>query len=260
MPLADHDVAISAAEAGATIIRAKYGGDLVRYVKSRNDFATDADVEAEEAITRVIAGARPSDGLIGEELGERGSRAGRRWLIDPLCGTLNFSVRTPLVAVNVSLREVGVAAVADPFSGEVFWTDGTAAKVRRDGLDEPLLPTFDSRLVDLNVDGPPHEVPRMLTVRLLANPLFREMFQPRVLSTSLALAWVAAGRRAAYVTEGNVSESVHFAAGIALCEAAGCVVSGIEGQPVADEPWGLVVAADRSSHTALIQIIASVTR
>lgn len=42
------------------------------------------------------------------------------------------------------------------------------------------------------------------------------------------------GRRgAAYVTDGeNLSGSVHFAAGIALCRAAGCVVTGVEGAPL----------------------------
>ncbi len=263
MRSADHDVAISAAEAGAEVIRAKYETVLVRHAKSTNDFATNADIEAEQAITRVITSARPNDGVVGEELGERGPRAGRRWLVDPLCGTLNFSAHTPLVAVNVSLRGAGVsvaAAVVDPFSGEAFWTDGSVAKVRRGGVDQSLVPTADSRLVDLNVDGPFDEVHRMVTVRLLASSSFRQVFQPRVLSTTLALAWVAAGRRAGYVSEGNVRESVHFAAGVALCEAAGCVVSGIEGQPISEEPWGLVAAADHQSHSALIEMTRDLTR
>jgi myo-inositol-1(or 4)-monophosphatase len=57
---------------------------------------------------------------------------------------------------------------------------------------------------------------------LLAHPIFVERFRPRVVSTTLALAWVAAGKRAAYVTDGDdLSRSVHFAAGIAVCRAAG---------------------------------------
>ncbi|MCO5993186.1 inositol monophosphatase family protein [Actinoallomurus rhizosphaericola] len=68
-------------------------------------------------------------------------------------------------------------------------------------------------------------------------------------------AWVAAGRRAAYVTDGHLRDSVHFAAGIALCQAAGCVVTGIHGQPLHTGPGGLVVAADRETHTALLDLI-----
>ena len=56
---------------------------------------------------------------------------------------------------------------------------------------------------------------------LLAHPGFIQRFRPRVVSTTLALAWVAAGKRAGYVTDGgDLTESVHFAAGIALCKAA----------------------------------------
>jgi len=59
---------------------------------------------------------------------------------------------------------------------------------------------------------------------LLANPAFFETYQPRVTSTTEALAWVAAGRHAAYLTEGDLVDNVHFAAGVGLCRAAGCVV------------------------------------
>ena len=80
--------------------------------------------------------------MIGEEAGRTGpDGAAREWLVDPLCGTRNFAATTPLVAVNVALRADGrvlAAASADPISGEVFWTDGTAALVRRDGADTPV--------------------------------------------------------------------------------------------------------------------------
>lgn len=49
----------------------------------------------------------------------------RQWLVDPLCGTLNYPVGNMQVAVNVALRD-GAAVVADPFSGEVFITGGIA--------------------------------------------------------------------------------------------------------------------------------------
>ena len=41
----------------------------------------------------------------GEESGRTGPAADRLWLVDPLCGTLNYAARTPLVAVNVALRD-----------------------------------------------------------------------------------------------------------------------------------------------------------
>lgn len=173
---------------------------------------------------------------------------------------LNFGARTPLAAVNVSLRsgrEIVAAAAADPFSGEIFWTDGAAAWVRgRAGSDVPARPDTSSRIVDLNLDPP---FLNQATFRAALLPLdeeFAARFRPRVLSTSLALAWVAAGRRAGYVTDGDLRDSVHFAAGIAVCAAAGVIVTGLAGQPVHTGVHGLVAAADADTHATLLACIS----
>lgn len=264
MPIAnektDAELAISAASAGAAVVRAKYGSSLGRVEKGAGDFATVADLEAEKTILELIRAARPDDAVLGEESGRTGAdEAERTWLVDPLCGTLNYAVRNMLVAVNVALREgaaVTAAASADPFNDEVFWTDGTTAHVRRDGSDQPLTPSAESNLVDLNLDPPFPNAPGFQAARLLTNPEFVHGFRPRVVSTTLAVAWVAAGRRAAYVTDGHLRDSVHFAAGIALCLAAGCIVTGIHGQPVHAGAGGLIVAADKPTHAALLKMIA----
>lgn len=255
--LADEEVAVAAVCAGADVVRRLYGQRLARTDKGDGDFATAADIEAEEAILGVIRAARPDDAVLGEEGGQRGAAAegGRLWLVDPLCGTLNYAVGNMLVAVNVALAG-GAAAAADPFSGEVFFTDGAAAWVRHDGVDTPLAPTSATRLVDVNLDPPFPGAPGFRAVDLLAGREFGERFRPRVVSTTLALAWVAAGRRAAYVTDGgDLSGSVHFAAGIALCRAAGCVVTGIDGGPPDGTGGGLVAAADADTHGLLMSMI-----
>lgn len=253
---ADAEVAVTAARAGADAVRERYGRRLARIDKGAGDFATEADVAAEQAILQVIRAARPDDAVLGEEGGQQGAAdAVRQWLVDPLCGTLNYAVGSMLVAVNVALRD-GAAAVADPFSGEVFHTDGESAWVRQDGTDVPLSPTSATGLVDVNLDPPFPNAPGFRAVDLLARPGFVARFRPRVVSTTLALAWVAAGKRAAYVTDGgDLSGSVHFAAGIALCRAAGCVVTGIDGAPTGPAGRGLVVAADAETHALLMKLI-----
>lgn len=264
MSITDEELALTAAQAGAAVVRSMWGTSLRRFAKSADDFATVADIEAEKAILDVIRTARPDDAVTGEESGRTGrDGAERMWLVDPLCGTRNYAARTMLVAVNVALRvgsTITAAACADPFAGEVFWTDGVHAYVRRDAVDEPLTPSAESRLVDVNLDPPFPNAPDFLAARLLAGPGFAERFHPRVVSSTLAVAWVATGRRAAYVTDGHLRDSVHFASGMAVCQAAGCVVTGIHGEPLHTGAGGLVVAADRETHTALLEIIARVHR
>ncbi|MZD08186.1 phosphatase [Streptomyces sp. SID5785] len=255
----DAAVATAAALAGAAVVRDLYGQRLHRVDKGDGDFATAADIAAEKAVVDVLRAARPADAVLGEEGGQQGeSGAAREWLVDPLCGTLNYAVGTYLAAVNVALRD-GAAAVADPFGGEVYFTDGRAARVRRDGAeDTPLTPSPTTGLVDVNLDPPFPGAPEFRAVDLLAHPAFAARFRPRVVSTTLALAWVAAGKRAAYVTDGgDLSGSVHFAAGIALCRAAGCTVTGTDGRPVGAAGRGLVAAADDETHGALMAMIRS---
>ena len=250
----DLEVALSAATAGAAVIRAAYGTDLVRHQKHGNDFATQADLDSERAISAVIAAARPDDARVGEETGTAGTGL-RRWLVDPLCGTLNFAAQTPLMAVNVALldgRSELACVSADPIADEMFWTDGHGAFRRYDGIDEQLTPSTQSRLVDVNCDGPTDRP--FLGPQLLVDPSFRTTFGPRVMSTTLALSWVAAGRRAGYVSDGRVSNNVHFAAGIGLCRSAGCVVTDLVGDSI-ESGRGLLVAADSETHGQLLQAI-----
>ncbi|MFC4069447.1 inositol monophosphatase family protein [Actinoplanes subglobosus] len=265
MSITDRDLAIAAASAGAAVVRARYesslaGSALARFAKDGDDFATVADIEAEKAILDVLRTARPGDTILGEESGRTGiGDTTRMWLVDPLCGTLNYAANTMLTAVNVALRDNGrtiVAAVADPFNNEILWTDGDTARLRHSGVDRPLTPSGASRLVDLNLDPPFPNRPDFLAAALLSDDAFIDRFRPRVVSTTLAVAWVAAGRRAAYVTDGDLSDSVHFAAGIALCQAAGCIVTDLDGHPPHSGRGGLVAAADPSTHADLLAMIA----
>jgi myo-inositol-1(or 4)-monophosphatase len=254
----DADVAIRAADAASEVIRRSYGGAVERFDKGDGDFATGVDLAAERVIRRILRDTRPRDVILGEEYGADGGDGSRTWLVDPLCGTLNYAARTPLVAANIALRvgnRVRVAVSADPWSSEVFWTAGDGAFVRRDGRDVPLVPASGDCLVDVNLDPPFPNAASFRAARMLMDDAFTGRFRPRVVSTTLALAWVAAGRRAAYVTDGHLLDSVHFSSGITLCQAAGCVVTNLAGQPVHTGIQGLVAASDPTTHQELIDLI-----
>lgn len=253
--LDDVEVAVAAALAGAHEVRSRYGMPIAHHAKSPTDFATEADLEAERAIRLVLATHRPADAVLGEEGGLEGDPAAvRRWYVDPLCGTLNFAAQTPLVGINVGLRTglaSPAAAVVDPFSGEVFVSDGSRATVRHRGGEHLVQPSPGTRLVDVHVDGDP-----AWSARLIAHPAFIPRFGFRDVSTSLAAVWVAAGRRAGYVQRGPITDSVHFEAPLAICRAAGCVVTDLTGaDPRRSSSHGVVVAADAATHAALIEAI-----
>ncbi|GAA1953734.1 inositol monophosphatase family protein [Agromyces allii] len=257
----DAEVAVHAAQAGAAVARARFGTESHRIRDTGVDFTTDADVEAERAIRAVLAKHRPDDGVLGEEFGGSNDRP-RRWLVDPICGTLNHAAGVPLYAVNVSLEIDGVtsaAAIADPAAGQTFWTDGIEAR-RRDGpsrgqesdVDVPIAPAPTSRIVTVNLES---HYPGSIADRLLFDATFREQFSPRCLSTTLALSWVATGQHAGYITGGDLRSSVHWSAGIALCRAAGARVTNLTGGDLHTGAHGLIAAADAETHARMLAVL-----
>jgi len=254
--MTDSDVAIAAASAGAAEVRAHYGRPVDRYAKEGTDFATEADVASERAIRAIVAEQRPDDVMVGEEEGRSGpDGATREWLVDPLCGTRNFAAGLPLMSSNVALAvdgRVSASAAVECVGDEGYWTDGEQAWVRRDRRDRPAEPSAETLMVAINLEV--DQAGRRRASDLLADPAFFETYQPRITSSTLALAWVAAGRHAAYLTEGDLADNVHFAAGLGVCLAAGCTVTGLDGAPVGNGPTGLLAAADRETHAALLRL------
>ncbi len=247
----DLDLALAAARAGTVVVDDMYGSALAVEHKTATDFATAADRAAEQAILNVIRASRPDDGFEGEELGAvRVGALGRTWLVDPLCGTVNFAAEAPAFCVNVALVVDGTtttAVVIHPPTGETYWAyDGVFGVLGRDRSPAP------NRLVDINADGPLDR--DFVGAQLAADPAFRAVFNPRVESSTVALAWVASGRRLAYVTDGDCEGSVHFSAGIAICQAAGCIVTDFDGAPV-HTGLGLVAARDAETHATLLRLV-----
>lgn len=268
MGISDADVAVLAARAGAAVVRAGYGAELRRIGKEGRDFATQADIDAEQAIRAVLAEHRPNDAITGEELGADGlggdadaDPAERQWLVDPLCGTANFAAQTPLIAVNVALcqsDQIRAAAVADPIADEVFWCDDSGAYGTGSANDHRRLePSGNTAIVEVYTSalrGDPDPA------RLLRSDAFTRHFDARNSSTSLALTWVAAGRRAGYVTLTHEPplRSVHFAAALGLCFAAGAIVTDLRGRPLgAPTSNGMLAAADAATHAALLDALTA---
>ena len=92
---------------------------------SPTDAVTEMDRGAEARLIEILLGARPTDGLLGEEGGERPGTSGVRWVVDPLDGTVNYLYRMPSWAVSVAAEvegdsEIGVVlapALAEAYIG-----------------------------------------------------------------------------------------------------------------------------------------------
>src|SRR6266403_5766486 len=75
------------------------------------DPVTAADKGAEEAIRAIIERERPNDGILGEEFGEKISKNGRTWVLDPLDGTRAFITGRHEWGSLIALEENGHAVL-----------------------------------------------------------------------------------------------------------------------------------------------------
>lgn len=127
LALADTADQITLQRAGATNLRVQRKPDRTP--------VTDADLAVEDAIRTVLQVQRPQDSVLGEERGEAGANADRRWLLDPIDGTKNFLRGVPVWATLIALIERGspvVGVISAPALRRRWWAATGAGAHTRD--------------------------------------------------------------------------------------------------------------------------------
>jgi histidinol-phosphatase len=97
--------------------------DLVVETKPDLTPVTEADRAVERELRRLVAERRPGEGFLGEEDGASGAEE-RRWIVDPIDGTRNFSRGIPVWATLIALEADGrveVGVVSAPALGRRWW-------------------------------------------------------------------------------------------------------------------------------------------
>jgi myo-inositol-1(or 4)-monophosphatase len=178
--------------AGGIALDLRGGGAEIK--GDATDVVTEADRRAESALVDLLRRERPGDAVLGEE-GAAVAGGERRWLLDPVDGTLNYARGLPAWCAAVALMDADgavVSAVYDPVAEELFSaarSDGATLNgkpLRVDsapGLGEAVVSTF----VDVRR--------REGEIAAGTETLLRRVGALRAVGCgSLELAWVAAGR------------------------------------------------------------------
>ena len=196
------NTAIKAARRGAAIInRASFDLDRVQFSeKGHNDFVTEVDRAAEQAIIDVLTGAYPDHAILAEESGPSANLHDENenvWIIDPLDGTTNFMHGFPQYCVSIALQQRGQitqAVVYDPNRNDLF----TASKGGGAFLNEKRIRvTKRDKLADSLIGtGFPYSdlagLDEYLRMFRIMTERSRGLRRPG--SAALDLAYVAAGR------------------------------------------------------------------
>lgn len=233
------------------------------FKSSATDEVSDADRAAERIIVDAIRAAHPDDEIVSEEgAGFRG-RSGRRWLVDPLDGTINWLYRIPQWAVSIACADADgplIGIVYDAVRGDRYVAQrGHGAWLRpgRDGRDVRLkvtdLADLSRALVATGFSYSAEERREQARREAGMLPYIRDV--RRMGSASLDLAFVAAARIDAYVEAGG--HEWDWAAGRLLVAEAGGRLSEAPGvRP--DRPT--LIGSGPGIHDALVDLVHRVQR
>jgi histidinol-phosphatase len=119
-------LALELADAADAISIARFRADDLQ-VRAKPDRTpvTEADLAVETAVRELLARARPHDAVLGEEHGTSGD-GDRRWIIDPIDGTRNYSRGVPVWATLIALQEAGevrLGVVSAPALGRRWYAE-----------------------------------------------------------------------------------------------------------------------------------------
>ncbi len=257
-PSDDREVAVAAARAGEKVIRDAFGSMVIPEMKGSVNPVTEIDRAAEHAVLEVIESARPDDAILSEERGGQTEAVGRRWIVDPLDGTVNFVHGIPQVSVSVGLWDGATplaGAVIDATRGEVF----SAARGQGASLgDEPIRVSSRRNLSECVIaTGFPYD--RDVHARAYTSVMGQVMERARDVrrfgSAALDFAWVACGR-----VDGFWEYGLHpwdVAAGLLLVHEAGGRSADLTTEPATVSSTDFVIAAPGIAEQ-LIDLIRAV--
>ena len=227
------NIAVRAARrAGSIINRASLnGGALNVRAKRVNDFVTQVDQAAEEAIIEIVRKAHPDHGFLAEESGKTPGEAEYVWIIDPLDGTTNFIHGFPQYCVSIAVEHRGTLAhgvVYDPVKNELF----TTSKGRGAFLNDRRIRVSKCTRLKESLVGtgfPFKELSRLdLYTGQLRNLIQGSAGVRRAGAAALDLAYVACGRLDAFWEMGL--SPWDMAAGALLIQEAGGLVGDFSGE------------------------------
>lgn len=106
------------------------------------DLVTQADVAADHAIRGVIEQNHPDHLIYSEELGHASIDAEYVWVVDPIDGTINFTMGEPTFGISIALlhhQQPVLGMISLPAVGDRYWAErGKGAWMSHNTTTTPL--------------------------------------------------------------------------------------------------------------------------
>jgi histidinol-phosphatase len=152
----DLELALRLADEADAISLPLFRTGLAVEAKTDSTPVTEVDRAVEAELRRLLAEARPEDAILGEEQGVTGESE-RRWLLDPIDGTRNYSRGIPVWATLVALEERGavrLGVVSAPALGRRWWAErGAGAFLDGEAIAVSAIDRVEEAVVCFDLEG-----------------------------------------------------------------------------------------------------------
>lgn len=251
------NIAVRAARSAGKVLLHyfEHADSLTVTKKGLNDFVSEVDKNAEQAIISVLREKYPDHSILAEESGGHEGRQDCQWVIDPLDGTTNYLHGIPHFSISIAFKYNGRlehGIVYDPIKEELFSASrGAGALLNERKLRVTKKTSLEGTLIGT---GLPYRDQQHLDAYLgmLKDIIKDTSGVRRPGSAALDFAYVAAGRFDGF-WELGLSEW-DIAAGTLLVREAGGIVTDIRGGDRHLET-GNVIAGGLKLHNALLRTI-----
>ncbi|MDP3973292.1 MAG: inositol monophosphatase [Candidatus Daviesbacteria bacterium] len=220
----------AALEAGKVI--QKYSGkDQHKNVKHEDptDYATEADIEAEKIIVKILTASFPDHNILAEEQTNINRKSEYTWVIDPLDGSISFAQGVPYFSVSIGLLKEGMPILGVVYNisfKQLYWAQtGHGAYLNGKAISVSQKKSLNESVGSLDFG---HNIKRQYKLDLYVNKLINKVgYIYSFGSTVASLGLVAEGVLDLYV---NYAYLWDFMAGAVIVREAGGKVTDFEGK------------------------------
>jgi myo-inositol-1(or 4)-monophosphatase len=224
--------------------------------KTRREVVCESDCEVHEYIQFKIREQYPSHNFISEE-GKQEQKGSRyTWVIDPLDGTLNYTIGNPFFTTSITVLEDGepiIGVIYAPFMGEMFVAErGRSVRLNERNIHISLETRLKNSVVSLSY-FPRDKKSRLRFMKMGARLEDHARSIRHLGCTSLELAYIACGR-----LEGQMIAPPlrlwDIAAGMLLVQVAGGKITNFSGKPWRGLKEGFI-ASNGKVHAQMLRVV-----
>jgi len=224
--------------------------------KGAIDLVTEVDRECEAFIVGELTRLFPDDDILAEEGAGRIEGRERRWIVDPLDGTVNYTHGFPFFCVSIALEvrgELVAGVIFDPNRNELFAAArGLGATLDGDPMSVSKAGALDRSLVATGFAYNVREETRFDNLDNFARFVKRAQAVRRPGSAAIDLAWLACGRIDGFWE--FYLKPWDMAAGVCIIREAGGLVTSFDRSPY--DLYGTeILASNDRIHDEMIEVL-----